>query len=133
MKKIVIFLLIISASTPVFAQDKPTLVFDKRDGKVIAVGYFTPENTTPFEGVEYLKSEIPKERLEFFTRTAPGIISEKSQADKDAITAKEKAATDTEFMTAYNKLNTEQAKQAFIVKILSKLSRNLKLSELEGN
>ncbi len=122
MKKLILFLLIIAGfSSSAFADSKPTLVYDKASGDVIAIGYFTPEED-PMRGVEYLKSDIPKDRIEFYKRTSKGVIELKSKAEKDAILEREKPITKEGFQEIFQSLSTDAEKIEFLAKAVAHLS-----------
>lgn len=59
------------------------------DGEILAVGPFRDIQPGAGEAVEDFDGLVPDSRLDFYKRIAPGVVSEKSQAEKDAIRQKE--------------------------------------------
>lgn len=113
-----------------FADSRPILVYEKSTGDIVSVGYSMPSDIPPTQGVEYLDSDMPKDRLDFYKRSKKGEIKEKSNAEKTAITDKEKYATENGFKSKYEGLTTDSERIAFLAKTVAKLSKSLKEQDL---
>ncbi|GEM_PF-3056330 len=97
------------------------LKYKVADGEIIALGHMPGLQAGAGEAVEDFDGDFPTGRLEFYKRTAPGVISEKSQAEKDAVIEKIESPTEVEFTAFFDSL-TDARKIEVLKKVIVKLA-----------
>lgn len=129
MKALVYFLLAMAVSVSAYAKTDLTVIYDKSTGELISVGYSRPDTLSPNHEAETV-TPVPRiDRLDFYKRTGPGVITEKTQEEKEAILEAEKPKEDSDFLTEYNQLGSDKEKLDFLARTVAKLSGGVSVKE----
>lgn len=104
--------------------------FKDSDGTILAIGAMPDLTAGVGETVEDFIGETPSKRIDFYKRVSPGVIEEKSQAEKDAIKDSEKTFTKARVKNYVNAGATLEDKVDRLIKVVANLANQVKESDI---
>jgi len=105
--------------------------FKNSDGTIVAIGEMPNLAAGVGETVEDYNGVIPIGRIYFYKRNSEGVIVEKTQDEKDAISDIEKKFTKARVKTFVNGGATLEEKFERLLKVVSVLAINVKEKDVD--